>query len=421
MLKFNPFRPGAIVNPGMFAGRLEEIDALEQILYQTQHGNPSHFLIHGERGIGKSSLLFLLKYLACGAITSMNHKTYNFLTVNIELEPSDIYSDIVRKVARELQREIDKNESIKKLLKDVWNFITNWEVLGVKYHHEQLPSEILVEELSEKLCVVAEKLQTQQSGIFIFIDEADKPSAEANLGGFTKILTERLTKRDCINIGLGIVGMSEVIPKMRHGHESSVRIFTPFELKPLLPEESKDIVRKGLYEAEKKNQFKTEITGDALEMLSSISEGYPHFVQQYAYSAFEEDIDDIIDVADLLKALVKENGALDQLGMRYFEAMYSREIYSDDYRTVLQVMAQNSTGYTSRQEIIRTSGLRPHTVNNALAAMRKRNIIVPKSGEKGKYKLPSRSFAAWILAFKIAGKGPIVDNDEKMTTEKGQN
>jgi hypothetical protein len=139
-------------------------------------------------------------------------------------------------------------------------------------------------------------------------------------------------------------------------------------------------------------------------MLATLSEGYPHFVQQYAYSAFEEDKDNVISLPDLLTALVKENGALHQLGMRYFEAMYSREIYSDDYRTVLQVMAQNPTQYTSRQDIIKKSGLKTHTVNNALSAMRKRNIVVSKSGEKGQYRLPSRSFAAWILAFKIARK-----------------
>lgn len=137
-------------------------------------------------------------------------------------------------------------------------------------------------------------------------------------------------------------------------------------------------------------------------MISINSEGYPHFIQQYAYSAFEEDNNNLIELPDLTNALLKENGALHQLGMRYFELMYSKEIYSDDYRTVLQVMAQNSTQFTSRQDIIKMSGLKTHTVDNALNAMRKKNIIISKSGEKGQYRLPSKAFAAWISAFKIA-------------------
>ena len=390
----------------MFAGRYEEITGLEQILFQTLNGNSSHFLIHGERGIGKSSLLLLINYIARGKMSLFKDRAYSFLTVNIELEPSDTYSNIVRKSARELQREIDKNESVKKLLKDVWAFITNWEVLGVKYSREQVPAEVMLEELAEKLCIVGDKLQTTEAGLFLFIDEADKPPIEANLGAFVKVLTERLTKRGCSNVGIGVVGISDVISKMRRSHESSVRIFTPFELGPLLQQERKEVVQKGLAEAEKKNGFKVAIDEAALEMLATISEGYPHFIQQYAYSAFDEDKDNTIDLKDFWKALTKENGALHQLGMRYFEKMYSKEIYSDDYRKVLQVMSQNPTEYTSRQEIIKKSGLKTHTVDNALTAMRKKSIILVKSGKKGQYRLPSRSFATWISAFKPIETAP---------------
>lgn len=161
----------------------------------------------------------------------------------------------MRKVARELQRELDKSDKVKKALKDVWKFITNWEVLGIKYNREQIPPDELLEELSERLIVIAQKLRGGFDGIYIFIDEADKPPASSNLGELVKVLTERLSKRGCGNVGLGIVGISSVIKKMRESHESSVRILTQFELKPLLPEERKEVVRKGLAEAHKKNNF----------------------------------------------------------------------------------------------------------------------------------------------------------------------
>lgn len=57
MLKYNTFRPNNIITPGMFVGRLEEINAIERCLFQAKNGNPQHFLVQGERGIGKSSLL----------------------------------------------------------------------------------------------------------------------------------------------------------------------------------------------------------------------------------------------------------------------------------------------------------------------------------------------------------------------------
>lgn len=401
MLKYNPFRPGSIIHPGMFAGRVDEINAIERAMFQTANGNPGNFLVHGERGIGKSSLLLLLNHYARGTLTSLLGKTYSFLVVSVSLEPTDTYADLVRKVARELQRELDQSEKARRVLNDIWTFITKWEVLGVKYSRDALPPDILVEELGERLIAAVERLVPTFNGIYIMIDEADKPPMEANLGEFVKVLTERLAKRSCGHVGMGIIGISNVIDKMRQSHASSVRIFAPYELKPLLAAERAEVVRRGLDEAEKANGFRTAISDEAMQTLSTISEGYPHFIQQYGYCAFEEDADNTIDLPDLAHALTKENGALHQLGVRYFEGMYSREILSKDYRTVLQAMAQHPNEYMSRKEMAARTGLKHHTINNAVNAMKQRNIILPKEGERGLYRLPSRSFAAWILAFKI--------------------
>ena len=399
MIKYNPFKPGSIVHPGMFAGRGEELNLLERSLFQTLNGNPGHFLIHGERGIGKSSLLLVVNSFARGDVKTLHDNTYNFMTINIELEPNDDYREILQKLARELQRELNKNETLKKALKETWKFITNWEVLGVKYNRNTTPTDAMLEELAEKLVAIASSLKEKGQGVFIFIDEADKPPSTADLGEFVKVLTERLTKRGANNVGIGIVGISSVMKNMRDSHESSVRILTPIKLTTLLPEERRDVVIKGLKEANEKNDFVTSIDDPALDLIAHLSEGYPHFIQQYAYSSYEQDNDINIDALDVLRGLTKKNGALELLGIRFFENMYTAEVRSDDYRTVLQIIAQHS-GYVQRKTIIEETGLKRHTVDNALAALKKRGSVVAKSGQKGQYRLPSRSFAAWIAAFK---------------------
>ena len=83
MQKFNPFRPGHAVAPGMFAGRLNEIKAMERGLFQTKNGNPQHFLLEGERGIGKTSLMLYLDWVARGDIPA-NGEKFKFLVVSIE-------------------------------------------------------------------------------------------------------------------------------------------------------------------------------------------------------------------------------------------------------------------------------------------------------------------------------------------------
>jgi len=258
----------------------------------------------------------------------------------------------------------------------------------------------MLEELAEKLATISSKLKEDVQGIFLFIDEADKAPAEAGLGELVKVLSERLTKLGANNVGIGIIGISSVMKKMRDSHESSVRIFTPILLEPLLPKERDEVVQRGLIEAKTKNGFETTITNGALQ-LSSWSEGYPHFIQQYAYSVFDHDNDNNIDESDVVHALTKENGALSLLGMRYFENMYTDEIRSDDYRTVLQVIAQHAPNSASRKQIVAESGLKTHTVDNALVALKKRGSVIAQRGKAGQFHLPSRSFAVWIMAFKI--------------------
>ncbi|MDP9917029.1 Cdc6-like AAA superfamily ATPase [Variovorax boronicumulans] len=402
-MKFNPFKPGSIVHPGMFAGRLDEIKELEKALFQTSQGNPCHFLIHGERGIGKSSLLLVVDGTAKGfaGIFLDKDQKLNFLTVSVELEPNDEYVDLISKIARELQRSLDDDDVLKAQLKSVWAFITKWEVLGVKYKRETTPVEAMLEELSEKLIAVSKGMGPRWSGIYIFIDEADKPTSGAGLGEFVKVLTERLTKKRVENVALGIIGISNVIQKMKDSHESSVRILTPVHLKPLTPEDSKKVVARGLDSLSKSKHKAPSITPKALDIIANYSEGYPYFIQQYAYSAFDHDSDDNIDEQDVVQALTKEKGALQLLGQRYFENMYTDEIRSDDYRKVLQVIAQRMPENSTKKQITEESGLKSHTINNALVALKKRGSVLPVSGKDGVYRLPSQSFAAWILAFKV--------------------
>lgn len=403
--KYNPFKPGSIIHPGMFAGRFDELKTLEKALFQTKNGNPHHFLIHGERGIGKSSLLMILNLLATeNRPTPDLGEEFNFLTVEVELEPHDTYKDLLAKIARQLQRELDKDEAIKKKLKDFWSFLTNWEVLGVKYNRETVPTEAFLEELCDKFSVIAKNLTGTKSGVYLFIDEADKADASAGLGEFVKVFTERLSKNGAGNVALGVIGISNVIEKMKASHESSVRILTPIHLKQLTEDDRNIVVERGLKEANQKNKVATSITPSALEMISNFSEGYPYFIQQYAFSAFDHDTDNEIDQNDVAQALTKENGALQLLGQRYFENMYTDEIRSDDYRKVLQVLATHMPKEVSRKQIIEESKLKDHTVSNALTALKKKGSIVAISGTDGKFRLPSMSFGAWILAFKAASK-----------------
>jgi hypothetical protein len=403
--KFNPFRPNEIVHPTMFAGRYDECVALEQALFQTKNGNPAHFIIDGERGIGKSSLLFNLFWVAKGRITTFEEsQSFNFVAVSISLDATHTYSDIVRSIGSELRRQISEREQLKDFARNAWDFISRWEVAGVRYRDDPkaAPKDTeLIEELSFAIAESLNNLGTEIDGVLILIDEADKPPASANLGALLKLLTERLKVRNCNRVCVGLAGLTSLREKLRKSHESSLRLFNVFALKPLSIPDCTSVIRRGLDEAKTKNDFEVKIDAEAELTLSYITEGYPHFIQQFAYCAFEFDTDNSIDVDDVLGgAYDKDAGALRQLGLKYFEKQYFDQIGSDEYRQVLRVMAKRLDNWVTKVEIRKeTSQIKASTLDNALTALKARGIIVPKTGAKGVYKLPSRSFAVWIRAY----------------------
>lgn len=66
-------------------------------------------------------------------------------------------------------------------------------------------------------------------------------------------------------------------------------------------------------------------------------------------------------------------------------------------------MASHGDDFVSRQDIIKESksfGVSESNVTNALAALRERHIIILDETRRGYYKLPTKSFAAWINAIR---------------------
>ena len=138
--------------------------------------------------------------------------------------------------------------------------------------------------------------------------------------------------------------------------------------------------------------FPITITPEAKKLISTLSEGYPHFLQEFAYCAFEEDSDNVIDRSDVSDSLFRENGAFDQLGRKYFNEFYDAPD-SDDYRWNLNTMADHLDNWISRAAIIAESGLKESTVDNGLRALKGKNVIVQNEKKVGLYRLPTRSFA----------------------------
>ena len=408
--KRNPFRPNSPVSPGMFVGRIDEVLALEQALVQTRAGQPKHFMLTGERGIGKTSLLNYLRWVTQGDI-NLESDRFRFLVIDLDIEKGTTPDTFARKIERGLTYELGKTEKARDFLKKTWNFLKRVEAYGVSVRDEKSvanPEDIL-EELAYSLASTVNRIcgepdeddlfGERYDGVLFCIDEADNASNELQLGAVLKLLTERLQKRGCERVLIGLAGLQDLREVLRESHPSVLRVFDEISLQRLSADEVGKVIDRCIDDANLNNIEKISIDSDARQLLIQLSEGYPHFIQQFGYCAFASDTDGIIDKDDVARGGFGSRGALELIGDRYYRDDFYNRIQKESCRQVLRIMADRLDEWISKEEIRKRYKGQAATLSNALKALRDRHIILSKEGTRGVYRLQHKGFGLWIKLY----------------------
>lgn len=409
MNRINPFAPNSPVGPGMFVGRLAQVDALEAALLQTRAGRPKNFMLTGERGIGKTSLLQYFKWIAQGHIAIGDQRT-NYLVVELDIDVSTTDVGLIRRVNLSLKRELEKTERAKALLENGWEFLKRIEAFGVSIRDDNslTDPEILHDEFAHSLATTAARISEKDApsnfgarydGIILLIDEADNAPKALRLGAFLKLLSERIQRHGCQHFMIGLAGMPNLREVLRESHPSSLRIFDELPLDTLSPGDANKVIDRALEAANKENTQKTTIDNEGRAALVNLSEGYPHFIQQFGYCAFAADTDFQIDRTDVAQGAFGSLGAMEKIGDRYYRDNFYNKIQKDSYRQVLRIMADNENRWVSKKDISTKFKGKTQTLDNAIHALRERKIILAKEGERGIYRLQHRGFAFWIKLY----------------------
>ena len=247
MIRVNPFNPRTPVNPDMFVGRLREIERLEAGLVQAKFGSPNHFMLTGERGIGKTSLLLYLRFVAEGKL-DINGQRLKFLTINTQVEARTSQISLIRRIERDIHRELSKIESVRSFLADTWKFIQRVRIAdsGINNAPEITDPDLLLDEFTYSLAKTTNRVcqsdgkegeAPKYDGILLLIDEADNSTPDLQLGTFAKVMTERLQYEGCGNVLLGLAGLPELSSVLMDSHPSSLRIFEDIVLDRLSNDE----------------------------------------------------------------------------------------------------------------------------------------------------------------------------------------
>lgn len=392
----------------MFVGRVTELDKLKAALLQTRAGQSANFMLTGERGIGKTSLLDYLKDVAAGLIDIGSEKV-SFLVIETDIDQKTTQLGLVRKVELGLRRELGKSEKARQWLSTAWQFLQRAEAAGISLKQTRdSEADLAIEEFAYSLAETVNRVTNASSGdtfsakydgLLLLIDEADNASADLGLGSFTKLLLERLQRQNCERVMVGLAGLPELRQVLLDSHPSSLRVFEEIPLGRLTDDEVKAVIRICLERANKLNEQKTTITPAAEQTLINLSEGYPHFIQQFGYCAFATDSDGSIDETDVMGSALGKRGGLEIIGDRYYRNDFYNKIQKDSYRQVLRIMADKHDGWVTKAEIKEKFDGKESTLDNAIQALRERHIILSQEGQRGVYRLQHRGFALWIKLY----------------------
>ena len=196
-----------------------------------------------------------------------------------------------------------------------------------------------------------------------------------------------------------LAGLPDIIEKLSTSHHSSIRILRQLKIKELNVEDRIAVIDKAI-----NSDGQKQITSEARNIISTLSEGYPQFIQQFGFSAFEYNSDGKINKSDVYTSAFMSGGALDAIGTESYNLMYNTQVQSDEYRQVLSIMANKSMSGSSHEWIKKNDinndfDGNEDTVTNALKTLTFRKIILKNPSKRGEYKLQQRGFALWIKLF----------------------
>lgn len=373
----NPFRKRTGIFPSYFTGREDELSELREIYESTRAGAAGHIIIYGHKGIGKTCLLMKFEE----ELKNVDG-VYPVRIPLVEGNFDDIYSLIVDKCADALG--ISEGH--------FWDNITslgvNIPLAGGFTVSRKRPATSPSVALEKILKSIYEELNVKNPVLILLFDDLQRIISNSGPSKVLSILQNAMVELNHkgMNIMFVATGAHDIFLQIQDHLDSAVRIFEPYELKPLSIEELKDAI---VIPADKES---VKFDDEVIDLIYEISEGIPYYMQVIAYNCFADAVESKVGIAEFKKSFPR---SLDLLAQREFRGMYEKS--TNEERKILGLMAESDEEVLSYKEIKNGLGLKSEP-SFWLETMVNKNLIIKKT--RGKYHLRDRIFKEYLRILK---------------------
>ncbi|NHN87058.1 AAA family ATPase [Acetobacter sp. LMG 1627] len=369
----NPYVPGAGASPPELAGR-EDLFTQAGIVLQRALGGKSArgFIATGLRGVGKTVVLARVEQLAQSA---------GYLTCFVEAQEEKPLGATLAPYLRRMMLELDRlgavTEQVKRGLRVLKSFAAGLRIhsdfgfsiaLDVEPERGTADTGDLAMDLPDMISALGHAAQSRHTGVALFIDEIQN-LPEADLAAL--IMAMHRVMREGLPVVLMGAGLPHLVSMIGRAKSYAERLFEFPVLGPLAPAECEDALRTPAERAG------VDFTPEAVAEVVRITRGYPYFLQEWAYHAWNVAHGDRILAGDIQ---VATEVSLTSLDGGFFRMRYAR--LTPREREYCQAMAELGAGSHRSAEVAGRMGVRTQVVAPVRATLvRKGMIYSPRRGE----------------------------------------
>lgn len=331
----NPFSPGAGAPPPELAGRQPILNTAKIMLQRLKAGrSEKSYLLVGLCGVGKTVLLGEIDRLA---------ESLGYKAIFIEAHERKTLAALLLPSLRDLLFQLDRMENIsqkvkrafrvfKSFLKSIKIKVESIEVtLDVEPEIGTADSGDLESDLPALLEVIAEAALDRKIVVAIIIDELQYLS-ENELSALIMAI-HRVTQKK-LPIAFVGAGLPQLVGLTGKSKSYSERLFDFPEIGPLQDEDAIAALQRPAMEQG------VNFTEEALNEILFQTKGYPYFIQEWGYQAWNVAEESPIDL-ETVKRATKES--IDRLDKNFFRVRFDRLTPREkEYLSALAVLGEGA-------------------------------------------------------------------------------
>jgi hypothetical protein len=323
-VNLNPFNPGAGVRPPVLAGRTDVLEQATVALASSKHGHlAKSLLLTGLRGVGKTVLLNEINKQA---------EQQDYLTAMFEAQENGNLRQTlilsIRPILLALDSSRQTDETVKRGLRVLRSFMDSTGSAGISIGIEpeagQADSGVLETDVADLLLATGHAAQAAKRPVALLIDELQCLSQEEIAALICAFHAVNQAGLPFILFGAGLLQLAGLAGEAKICSEG---MFSLQQLGNLSENDARIAIQQPIEDAG------AYFHDDAIAQIVAITRGYPYFLQEWGYHAWNLCGDDTVKAYDVTRAT---EAAIKQLDKSFFRVRLDRLIPEErDYLRAL--------------------------------------------------------------------------------------